>query len=173
MVQSREVSNETVGIEPKSPQPITVVHIPLVAGFAIGGNSVLSSQEDLDPIDRDLAKFDQNGSGVSADESNLRIGLSQVLVGSTVAGSTQFLKNFFVASALTSLFTMGSKTEPSRTTVSKVSHWQKVPRKNKEEQGSLLVKRVTQESNKEMKEVEGNRKRRAIYEVDPSMEASD
>lgn len=94
MVQSKEVSNDTVGIESKSPQAITVAHIPLVAGLAIGGNLVLSSQEDLDPIDRDLAKFDQNGSGVSVDESNLRIGLSQVSMGSTVAGSAQFLKNF-------------------------------------------------------------------------------
>lgn len=143
MVQSREVSNDIVGIEPKSPQAITVAHIPLVASFAIGGNLVLSSQEDLDPFDKDLAKFDQNGSGVSADESDLKIGLGRVSVGSMVARSAQFLKNIFVPSAPTPLFTTGSKSDPSRTTVSRVLHKRKVPRKNKEKQGSLLVKRVT------------------------------
>lgn len=94
MVQSREVSNDTVGIESKSPHAITVAHIPLVAGFATRGNSVLSSQEELDLIDRDLAKFDQNGSGVFMDDSALRIGLSWVSVGSTITGLAQFLKNF-------------------------------------------------------------------------------
>nr|POF27164.1 hypothetical protein CFP56_08535 [Quercus suber] len=86
-----------------------------------GGRDVVQSrEEDLDPIDRDLAKFDQNRSGVSAND------------------------------APTSLFTMGSKFDPSRTTVLKVSHWQKAPRKNKE-QGSVLVKRVTREFDEEMK----------------------
>ena len=63
--------------------------------------------------------------------------------------------------------------EPTQAIGSKVAYRQKALRKTKEEQGSLLMKRVTQESDEEMKDVEGSRKRRAMSEVNSSVEAGD
>ena len=54
--------------------------------------------------------------------------------------------------------------------------WKRQPRqknKSKDEQESLLMKRVTRDTDEEMGDVEGSKKRRAVCSNDLSVEAGD
>ena len=68
---------------------------------------------------------------------------------------------------------MGSKAESTRGPGSRGAHRHRVLRKIKEMQGTLLVKRVTRESDEEMEDMEGSRKRRAVCQANSSVEAGE
>lgn len=87
------MSIEPVGLDLKLSHALEAAPNQSEVGFANGGNSVLSSQEQLELIDRDLTKFDQIEGGVSMDVPYLSIDLSRVSVGSKIAGLVQFLKS--------------------------------------------------------------------------------
>ena len=97
----------------------------------------------MDIIDRDPSKFDQLENEVLVDEPSLKADLGGVHMSPMVAGPTQFLKNFFIPNGSNSLFSMGRKGESTQCPNSRGAHKQRVSRKIKEMQGTLLVKRVT------------------------------
>ena len=125
-------------------------------------------QEQVDSIDRELAKFDNDKGGVLKGNESLLPS-----EGLKMASSAQFLKSFFVPSGLTSGFAMGSKVGSSRVRFSKHVHKQKHQREPKAVRESMLMKRVNRDSDEEMEEVEGSHKRRAVYGIDESVVAND
>ena len=109
--QIREKSIAPMGFELK---PSYVLEDdPTQVGVGIPENSILalSTQEQLEIIDRDLSKFDKIENGVPVDKPSLKTNLGGVHMSPMVAGPTQFLKNFFTPNGSNSLFSMGSKAE--------------------------------------------------------------
>ena len=92
---------------------------------------------------------------------------------SLLTNSAQLLKSFFTPNGLTSGFVMGSKVATSRRVVSKHGHLQKHQKELTAVRKSVLVKRVTRDSNEDMEDVEGSNKQRAICGIDESAEAVD
>lgn len=68
---------------------------------------------------------------------------------------------------------MGGKAELTQATGSKSIHKQRVSRNVKEVKGTMLAKRVSRESNEEMVDVEGSKKRRVVSHTNLSVEADD
>lgn len=98
---------------------------------------------------------------------------SFVSVGSKVASSAQFLKSLLVSGGTNPTFTMGSISRSTRSISTKGAHKQRVPRKSKEVQGSLLAKRMSRELDEEMEDVEGSRKKRVVCKDYTLVEAGD
>ena len=92
---------------------------------------------------------------------------------SLLTNSAQLLKSFFAPSGLTLGFVMGSKVGTSRRVASKHGNLQKYQKEPKAVRKSVLVKRVNRDSDKDMEDVEGSNKRRAVCGIDESTKAID
>lgn len=168
-----EESIAPVGFEPKPSYVLEDAPTKVEVGIPESSISALSTQKQLEIIDKDLSKFDQIENGVPVDEPSLKTDLERVHMFPMVASSTQFLENCFTPNSSNSLFSMGNKAESIRATSSRGAHRHRVSRKIKDVHGTLFVKKVTREFDEEMEDAEGNRKKKEVYPTNSSVEASE
>ena len=125
----------------------------------------------MEIIDKEIEKFDKPGDKGVEDMPSVRDGPHSVLVGSKASGPVRFLNSLFVSSDIKPMFMMGSKSGPTRANGPKIVTKPRHLRKSNKKKGAVLAKRGVRDSDEDMEEMEGSRKRGAVCDNDISVEA--